>query len=185
MRRLAVILATLLLGSGMQPVFAQEAGHMPSREYKVKGGFLYNFLMFIEWSEDAFADENASIILGIYGQNPFGTYLQLIQDKGIGDRRLKVVFFSKFPDPSTPCNMLFLPGMDLKRARPLLERAQDSYLLMVGETEGFAAAGGAINFFEQDGSIRFEINREAALSRGHKFSSKLLKLATIVSTRDE
>jgi hypothetical protein len=54
-------------------------------------------------------------------------------------------------------------------------------VLTVGDTDGFAQRGGAINFTLQARKVRFEINPAAAEQAGLKMSSQLLKLATLVS----
>jgi hypothetical protein len=51
---------------------------------------------------------------------------------------------------------------------------------VVGESEGFASAGGVIQFAIEKNRVRFLINAEAADTAGVKISSKLLALAAIV-----
>jgi hypothetical protein len=51
---------------------------------------------------------------------------------------------------------------------------------MVGDADGFAAAGGTIEFMLEDNHIRFAINPDAAERADLKISSKLLALAKIV-----
>src|ERR1700744_2916631 len=46
-----------------------------SREYQLKAAFLYNFAQFTDWPENAFADTNAPIVIGIFGSDPFGPAL--------------------------------------------------------------------------------------------------------------
>src|SRR5687768_17385637 len=45
-------------------------------EYQVKAVFVFNFTQFVEWPEDAFENTTSPLIIGILGENPFGTYLQ-------------------------------------------------------------------------------------------------------------
>jgi hypothetical protein len=52
--------------------------------------------------------------------------------------------------------------------------------LVVGETSGFAAAGGTIEFTLEDNRVRFTINTDAADRAGLMLSSKLLALAKLV-----
>ena len=51
---------------------------------------------------------------------------------------------------------------------------------MVGESDGLARRGVAINFYIADGRIRFEVNRRAAEQARLKLSSRLLRLARLV-----
>ena len=54
-------------------------------------------------------------------------------------------------------------------------------VLTVGDTESFARRGGVVNLVKRENKIKFEINVEAAREAELKISSKLLKLARIVS----
>ena len=53
-------------------------------------------------------------------------------------------------------------------------------ILTVGETPRFIEQGGIVNFFLENGKVRFEINRSAAERSGLRISSRLLQLAKIV-----
>ena len=53
-------------------------------------------------------------------------------------------------------------------------------MLLAGESTGFAASGGTIEFTLEDNHVHFTINTDAANRSGLKFSSKLLALAKIV-----
>ena len=56
-------------------------------EYQVKAAFLFNFTKFVEWPDAAFADGHAPIVLGILGDDPFGTELtQLVSGQSVRGR---------------------------------------------------------------------------------------------------
>ena len=57
-------------------------------------------------------------------------------------------------------------------------------MLTIGDSPGFCAAGGMLNLFEQDDRIKFEANPETASRAGLKMRAELLKLATIVPTKE-
>ena len=63
----------------------------------------------------------------------------------------------------------------------LLKALERPGLLTVGEVDGFAEQGGAINFTMQGRKVRFEINPTTAEQARLKMSSQLLKLATLVT----
>jgi hypothetical protein len=62
----------------------------------------------------------------------------------------------------------------------ILAGLKDASVLTVGETEGFAARGGIINFYIEGNRVRFEINPDAAHRSGLKISSQLLQLGKLV-----
>ncbi len=51
---------------------------------------------------------------------------------------------------------------------------------MVGEGEGFAERGGAVQFFLEDNKLRFAVNVDAVQRARLTVSAKLLALARIV-----
>ena len=63
---------------------------------------------------------------------------------------------------------------------PLFTLIGNSAVLTVGETDNFAAEGGIINFKIDAGSVRLQINVEAARKQQLRISAKLLSLAEIV-----
>src|SRR5215469_5221333 len=76
---LAAVVAAQLLWGGV--VSAQNSGFS---EYQVKAAFLYNFGKFVEWPTNEFASTNAPLVIGIYGESPFGNDLaEVIRDRTI------------------------------------------------------------------------------------------------------
>ncbi len=155
-------------------------------EYRVKAAFLYNFARFIEWPETAFDDKTAPLVFCILDPGPFGDAFETIRDKTVRGRPVAVRPF----DPerkAEPCHVVFINTKDGDAARRLLSEVfSRKGVLTAGETQGFARQGGVINFFiTEENKIRFEINIAAARRAGLKISSKLLKLAEIVSDAPE
>ena len=60
------------------------------REYIVKAAFLYNFAKFVEWPADAFPDEQSAFVLGIFGEEPFGSSFDSIKHETVGNRKLVI-----------------------------------------------------------------------------------------------
>src|SRR5688572_2161276 len=58
------------------PVRFAPAQSGQSSEYHVKAAFLLNFAQFIEWPAEAFADAQSPIVVGVLGDDPFGTILE-------------------------------------------------------------------------------------------------------------
>jgi hypothetical protein len=149
-------------------------------EYQVKAFFLYNFARYVEWPSQSFKAPNDPIVICILGQNPFGSALeQATTGNAIEGRPLVVREVSNLPQPGN-CHILFVNSTERKRFRAIAANLKGSGVLTVGETQGFTAEGGVINFKLQDGKVRFEINVDAAGQERLHISSKLLSLAQIV-----
>ena len=76
--------------------------------------------------------------------------------------------------------MLFVSQSESARLADIIQQVRGTGVLLVGESDGFAAAGGIIQFALEDNRVRFLINTDAAERAGLKVSSKLLSLAHVV-----
>jgi len=76
--------------------------------------------------------------------------------------------------------MVFVSSSESRSYAGILEKVRGTSVLVVGETDGFAAAGGMIEFLLEDNHVRFAINPDATRRAGLKCSSSLLALAKIV-----
>jgi hypothetical protein len=83
------------------------------------------------------------------------------------------------------CQGVFLASSEMGRFKAVLDSLAGRSVLTVGESKGFAARGGIVNFVLEDGRVRFEINHTAAIRANLKISSELLQVATIVESRPE
>ena len=159
------------------PVLAQES----PPEYQVKAAYLYNFLKFVEWPEDAFPDSLAPIVIGISGDDPFGDALpQVIIGKTVQGRDLVIHKYHSGED-MRGAHILFINPLEKKRLPQILSSLRGSGVLTVADTEGFLEAGGMIQFVMENNRVRFAINVDATSRAGLKVSSKLLVLARTVT----
>jgi hypothetical protein len=180
MKRLRITLAFVLItcingfGAGWQA-----DSYVPD-EYEIKAVFLYQFTKFIDWPSDAFPEKSAPVILGIYGDDPFGQYLdEVVTGETIEGRPLVVQRLTAI-NQLNKCHVVFISHSESKNLSSILRRLGNNSILTVGDTPGYAEKGVMINLFTRNRKIRFEINRTAAEQAGLKISSKLLNLANLV-----
>jgi hypothetical protein len=146
-------------------------------EYKVKAAFLFNFTKFVEWPPESFARPDAPLVIGVFGENPFGADLEaMIHNKTVNNRSLETRQF-RSPAECTNCHVLFVGAAEKGRLKEILEKLRNSSVLTVSETDGFTEAGGMINFVRDGTKFRFQINNDAAKKANLKISSKMLGLA--------
>lgn len=150
-----------------------------AQEYEVKAAYLYNFAKFVDWPGWAFPDEDAPVVLGVLGENPFGGALDALAGKAVKGRPLAVRRARRLDDLG-PVHVLFIADSERARLPVIFEALRGRPVLTVGEMPGFARQGGMINLISAEGSVRFEINRGETLRAGLEVSSKLLRLATLV-----
>jgi hypothetical protein len=82
---LILVLLTCLLAADAYPAEPKSAQY---KEYEVKAAFMYNFLKFVDWPEDKMASSGNQIIIGIIGQDPFGSAADILKDKKVEERNV-------------------------------------------------------------------------------------------------
>ena len=172
---LAAVLAAQLLHA---TIAAAQNGQFS--EYDVKAAFLYNFGKFVEWPDGVFASTNAPLLIGIYGNNPFGSHLAtVVQGKAINGHPVvaRQVSFSELKG----CQILFICRSEQKNTKKILAALDGAGVLTVTEEMDLAQSGVMIDFVVENQRIQFEINNTAAEKVGLKISSKLLSLAVKTS----
>ena len=154
--------------------FAQGA-----EEYKVKAAFLFNFAKFVDWPPDAYAPPGEALVICILGDDPFGSALDSIAGKSVGQRQLIIKRTKRMEDVQT-CNILFVCASERERVQSILQAARTAHALTVSDMDQFVQQGGMIGLVSSDDKIRFRVNVKAAKGSALQISSKLLKLADLV-----
>lgn len=175
----AFAILSLLVCFGLFGTVSAEVQGTPS-EYQVKAAYLFNFLKFVEWPDDAFADPLAPYVVGVVGDDPFGSSLpQVVIGKTVQGRDL-VIRVYRPGEALRGAHILFISASEKKRLPAILSVLRGSSTLTVGDTEEFLEAGGMIQFLSENDRIRFAINVDAARRGRLKISSKLLSLAKVM-----
>lgn len=161
--------------------YGQELG---PTEYQLKAAFLFNFAKFVEWPTGSFASLQSPFSICILGTDPFGAMIdETLQGQTIGQHAVTVLRMREAAQLRR-CQVAFISASEKGNLPQILQALRGASVLLVGESPGFVAAGGAIQFEMQDGRVRFLINPDAAERAGLQVSSKLLSLATIVHDAD-
>lgn len=182
---LGLLAGCLLTGMALANPYAaaregMDAESQQFREYQVKALFLYNFANFVEWPEEAFADEESPLRLCLFGEVPFGIFLDVVDGTVIRKRRLDVIQSNVLKDIEEGCHVLFV-GNDQRHHLPqFFQEIKYVYVLSVGDTENFTDAGGIISILRTTDQVEFEINLSQALENGLFISSDLLSLARVI-----
>lgn len=146
-------------------------------EYRVKAAYLFDFLKFVEWPEDSFADPLAPIVVGVVGEDPFGSALpEVVIGKTVQGRDL-VLRRYRVGEDLRGAHLLFISASERKQLPQILSSVRGSSVLTVADTEGFLEAGGMIQFLSENNQIHFAVNVDAASKARLKMSSRLLTLA--------
>ena len=155
---------------------AQPAQSQPtSLEQQVKASYLYNFMQFVVWPEDAFNSDSKFNLCAVAGEE-YNATLNALAAENIDGHEISVHRFDQFAQSTgVHCHMLFITRDKYSSAPKDLSGERG--VLTIGDAPGFLERGGIINLVEVRGKIRFEINQQAAQQAGLTMSSKLLDLA--------
>jgi len=177
-RQRGILLLIVVTFAALPRPFAA-SGDSPG-EYQIKAAFVYNFAKFVEWPSNAFSDSGSPIVIGVVGDDPFGSSLdQVIKGKTANGRRLVIKRFPKIRDIQS-CHILFISSSESSRLKKTLEAVKGSSVLTTSDIERFAQRGGIVGLTLDGSKIGIDINVDAAKRANLKVSSKLLKLARIV-----
>jgi len=166
---------------GAPPVYAEAV----ASEYEVKAALLYKLTLFVEWPAGKLPKVREPFLIGVLGKDPFRSVLdETVAGKSVKGRPIRVKRSQK-PEDLVDCHIVFISSSEKSRLTEILELFRESQVLSIGDMEGFAEHGGIINLRMRDNKIKFDINQEAATRARLDLSSKLLRLARIVSSTDD
>ncbi|MGH8249226.1 MAG: YfiR family protein [Steroidobacteraceae bacterium] len=155
------------------------AADAPVLEYQVKAVFLLRLAQFTEWPRKPAQQPSDPFVMGVLGEDPFGSMLdQAVAGERVAGRPVVVRRFSRANGLATS-DLLFVAGShraELGRVLPALAGAPT---LTVSDVEGFVGQGGAVELFLDRGRVRFRIDREVAEAAGLSMSSQLLRAAVL------
>ena len=145
-------------------------------EYQVKAGFLLNIAQFVSWPSQS---SEAPFVIGILGDDPFGSYLdETVRGQKVNNRSLSVQRFRRRVD-SRPCTILFISQSERDRVGQILSNLKGRAVLTVSDIDGFTELGGMIQLFTENNNIRMRINLDAVKASNLRVSSKLLRVAEV------
>lgn len=182
-RVLVQLAAALLLAAELSVAWAA-----PPRDtapaYAVKAEFIERFTRFVDWPDSVFASASSPFVVCVWGSGALATQLEsVVAHRRIKGRLVRVLHVGS-GDGLTPCHILYVAAVERDVVRGITAKTRGKSILSVGDQPGFAQEGVLINLVvDDDGFVRFEINRDVARASGLKISAKLMRLARLVGAR--
>jgi hypothetical protein len=166
-----VVLAGFWIALSALPCLAQSTR---ASETEVEAAYLFNFGKFADWPP---AEAGEAFKICVLGRDPFGQVLDAtVTGESIASRPVIVARISNIRD-AAGCQVLFISDQEKDHLRTILTAVRSASVLTVSDMPHFADRGGIIEFVEQEGRIRFEVNLAAAKDAKLTLSSELLKVA--------
>ena len=147
-----------------------------SREYRIKAAYLYNLGKFITWPDENEMAKDAPITLSVYGHNPFGNYLDKLQERQIRGRAIAVRYVAK-PDTVEGCQLLFISQLNTTELKLLSAPPPYPPILTVSDSHDFLDRGGEISLVTVNNNIQLDINLTRTKQAGFSVSANLLEIA--------
>src|SRR5262245_46124294 len=111
-------IAGTLLGAFLLAL-ATPSGHAASsstpQESPLQAVFLFNFAQFVEWPAQAFSDPAAPLVIGVLGQDPFGSTLDDAVRGETAAGRPMVVKRYRRADEIADCQIVFISASESSR----------------------------------------------------------------------
>jgi len=166
-------------------LLAPSAAPAPPTASEVKAVYLFNFVSFVDWPADAFAEADATFDICILRDDSLSRALEsIVAGESVGGRSLVARRIARALD-APECQIVFIAGSEELRTPGILQAVASKPVLTVGEVEAFARHGGMISFVLEQGTVRFSINADAVSRSGLVMSSKLLQLARAAPAQDD
>src|SRR5579864_2772057 len=175
--RLVTVTVLMALLSGL----VQAVPVAPPNEYALKSVFLYNFCHFIDWPDSSFTSPNEPLIIGIVGDDPFGSSLKEAVEGETYHNRPIVIEHYHGPRDIKHCHLLFVGRTEASRVDAILAAVKSKSVVTVGETEDFLDHGGMIALPADKNRVRLRIRPATMRAANLNVSSKLLRFADIDS----
>jgi YfiR/HmsC-like len=178
-RTLVVMLSMLLLlavGRG----FA--ADPKPVAEYQLKAALLPKVALFVQWPAKAFSAPGAPLVIGVFGENPFGPHLEDVARGQVIDGHPLSVQVCRDLQEAALCHLVFISGDNTKTMEETLRQLARAPVLTVSDSPNFATQGGMVNLVTINQKIRLEVNLEAIQRADLRIDPHLLQMVKLVKS---
>lgn len=157
------------------PGFAQGT---PVPEYALKAALFFKLPPFVYRPD---TDRGTPLGMCLVGSNPFGNALQKLAAAPIDGRPVRLRFIDAGKEAAS-CEFVFISRSEADDLDTVLRRLSGYPVVTVSDIEGFARAGGMVEFaVGTEGAIAILINRAAGQKLGIEFNAQLLRLARVVT----
>ena len=161
---------------------SESRGQTISHEYPLKAVFLFNFAQFTGWPTNAFEKADSPLVIGVLGDDPFGALLDdAVRGEIVNGRKFVVERYRRVEDIQT-CHILFISQSEARRLDKIVSALKAKPVLTVSEIADSASNGVCVRFMTENNKIHLRINMDSLQAARLTVSSKLLRVAELVTT---
>ena len=152
----------------------------------VKAGMIGKIAEFVRWPDSqGLTDPDRPFEFVILGQTPLEPHLvRYYRQVRIAGHRVFLRRAKDLADVGQP-HVLFIAATMDEELEKILGQLKRAPVLTVGDSEGFAERGVAVNLYVADDQVRFEVSRPALQQHQLEASYHLLTLAKLVGDEQQ
>jgi len=153
-------------------------GYSHAQMEKYQSLFIYNFSKYIQWPTDM---NSGQFVIGVLGSSDVYDHLVEMANlkKKTQNMDIVVKHFSDVSDVEK-CHILFVSTDFSSKLGMVASLPVTKSTLIITDKPGLAGKGATINFVEESGKIKFELNQANAEKRGLKVAGSLTALSILV-----
>lgn len=146
---------------------------------KYQSLFIYNFTKYIKWPDSY---NTGKFVIGVFGDSPIIPSIKSMTSakKMTGSGAVFEVRLYRTVDEIDDCNILIVSENSVEQLDKIDAHLASKPVLIITDSPGMATKGSIINFVEQEGKIKFELNMAKASSHGLIVSGSLTSLAIVI-----
>lgn len=146
-------------------------------EYEIKATLLAKLAQYIEWPASTFAKPDQPIIIGILGEDVFGSSIDAsLRAFKVGGRLVQAHRLRRVEE-AKGCQLLYICPSENGKLKSILAALHGQSVFTVGDHESFLKLGGVLRFWRNGPSIAFDINEDALRDAKIKAHPRLLQLS--------
>ncbi|MDR3669600.1 MAG: YfiR family protein [Holophaga sp.] len=172
--RAVVLAGWILLAHGPLAASASTQA-LAFEEYETRAAFILSLAKFTEWPETSLPP-GEPLVIGVMGESPLARALDGLARAPWMGRRVLVRRLRRSPE-AQGCQILYFPGAEEQALPAIRTRLAAQGTLTIGETSFFMGYGGAMQLFNENGKLRFILNRSVLDQSRLRVAAQVQRLA--------
>lgn len=141
-----------------------------AQDDKFKALMIYNFTRITGWPDDY---QEGNFVISVLGETSVYKELNNIaQTKKVGNQAIEVKSIES-SDEMGKSHIVYIPASRNGLIEEILGKTQGTGTLVISEKRGLKQAGACINFFAEDGQLKYEVHVNNMRDKGLKPSTSL------------
>lgn len=145
----------------------------------MRSAYVFNLTKYVSWPQ-----QKHTLLIGLVGNTDTGAAVKAMLDGRSSDGRIIRVLVNPGDSMLPGCDLVYLSGGVPSGESHIFTLIKGLPILTVGEDRTFPMSGGMVGLVRSADRIEIEVNLSAVRAAGLKMSSRVLDLATIVSSRE-